>query len=67
MKVFNDNNYQCLSQNFQVGCGLSNMHNLRDALLTQTKHVQFVVFERANQVKSSGSEILSSTSVFNNQ
>lgn len=36
---------------FQVGCGLSNMHNLRDALLTQTKHVQFVIFERANQVR----------------
>ena len=36
---------------FQVGCGISNVHLLRDALETQTKHVQFLVFERADQVR----------------
>ena len=34
----------------QVGCGISNVNMIRDALFTQTKHVQFVVFERADQV-----------------
>jgi len=29
-----------------VGCGLSNVHLLREALYRQTKHVQFLVFER---------------------
>ena len=32
-----------------VGCGLSNVHMFREALYRQTKHVQFVVFERADQ------------------
>jgi hypothetical protein len=35
---------------FQVGCGLENVNLIRDALYTQTKHVQFVVFERADKV-----------------
>ena len=29
-----------------VGCGISNVHMYREALLRQTRHVQFVVFER---------------------
>ena len=29
-----------------VGCGLSNVHLLREALYRQTKHVQFLVFDR---------------------
>ena len=32
-----------------VGCGLSNVHMFREALYRQTKHVQFVVFERDDQ------------------
>ena len=29
-----------------VGCGLENLHLFHEALCRQTKHVQFVVFER---------------------
>ena len=29
-----------------VGCGISNVHMYREALLRQTRHVQFIVFER---------------------
>ena len=33
-----------------VGYGISNVHLFRDALEAQTKHVQFLVFERADQI-----------------
>lgn len=32
-----------------VGCGLSNVHLFRDALQSQTKHVQLIVFQRDDQ------------------
>jgi len=31
-----------------VGCGLTNVHLFREALYRQTKHVQFLVFDRAD-------------------
>jgi len=31
------------------GCGIGNTDLIRDTLYTQTKHVQFVIFNPANQ------------------
>jgi len=41
-------NRTCQMQTYTVlvGCGLSNVHLLREALYRQTKHVQFLVFDR---------------------
>jgi len=47
-----------------VGCGLSNVHMFREALIRQTSHVQFVVFENKTANEDDGFKLRDTTSFF---
>lgn len=47
-----------------VGCGLDSIHLFHEALSRQTKHVQFVVFEREDKNLEQPSQLLRDVNSF---
>ena len=56
--------YFFLNFSVLVGCGLESIHLFHEALSRQTKHVQFVVFEREDKNLEQPSQLLRDVNSF---